>query len=144
MLWFEAEQHIKARLVAVVPSGVLVFSAADLAGVEEKSQYTPAVHVLYRQYDVVKRVSPGKARIRQTWWATIAVREETNQITGEKTRAAASQLIGTVVENLDGYKLPIVGSSALELINGGQAVFSAGYMYLPIGFSLELTINGVC
>lgn len=137
------EPQLMARLseqLATLSPHVHVLAAADLAGVTEATQVTPAVHVVYQGYRVVEAASNGRmARLEQTWLATIATRNMKNLRTGAAARADAGLIAGRVAHALMGYR-PEAASKPLRLVDGPSAGFSDGFAYLPLAFVAELVL----
>jgi len=94
------EPLIVARLKSALPADVHVLSAADLAGIAESAQPTPAVHVLYRGYRVRDADVPAFAAIEQTWLTVIAARNLTDLASGSDARQAAGPLAADVIDAL--------------------------------------------
>lgn len=122
---------------------VKVISAADLAGITEDQQTTPAVQLVYRGYRVVEsNHSNNSARIEQTWLAVVATRNARNLRTGEAARADAGVITRRVLKALMGHR-PEGTSKPLRLADAPEAAYSAGYQYLPLAFVAELTVTVV-
>ena len=138
------EHELIARLQAQLAScqpPVHVLSAADLAGVMEEKQLTPAVHVVYQGYRVAEgRTDQKAARIEQTWLAVVTTRNTRALKTGEAARAQAGPLAQQVVAALMGWQ-PASASKPLRLESGPSAGFSAGYQYLPLAFVAETVVK---
>ena len=138
------EPLLVARLteqLADLSPKVHVMSAADLAGVTEATQITPAVHVVYQGYRVTEtRLDGTVVRMEQTWLATVATRNVKNTRTGAAARAEAGLIAGRVAQALMGFK-PALASKPLRLVNGPGAGFSAGFAYLPLAFEAELVLS---
>lgn len=129
--------RLKERLAGQRP-GVHVLSAADLDGVIEEKQLTPAVHVVYQGYGVAEDGSAGKAaRIEQTWLVVVATRNTRNLAIGSDAREQAGELARLVMAALMGWK-PACASKPLRLVSGPAAGFSAGHQYLPLAFVAEI------
>lgn len=118
-----------------------LLSAADLAGVTEERQLSPAVHVIYRGYRVLEvNSSRRSSRIEQTWLAVVATRNARAIKSGSEARADAGELAAKVVSALSGWQPPS-GAKPLALATGPAAVFSAGHQYLPLAFTAELVVG---
>ena len=137
------EGQLMARLseqLADLGFKVHVMAAADLAGVTEATQPTPAVHVIYQGYRVVESQSSGRvARIEQTWLATVATRNLKDLRTGSAARAHAGLIAARVVGALMGFK-PAAVAKPLRLAEGPGAGFSDGHAYFPLAFVAELVL----
>ena len=142
--YLSAESLIVDRLKALVPEfGPNVFSAADMEGVSEASQNTPAAHVLYYGDRVVEgqgRSSTGEVQcVDQVWYVVLAVRNVRDQITGQATRAEAGPLLKKTLKALQGWA-PSVEHGPMKRSNGAAPGFKAGYIYIPLCFSTRITI----
>ncbi len=122
---------------------VHVLAAADLAGVTEATQVTPAVHVVYQGYRIVESRSDGSAaRLEQTWLATVATKNMKNTRSGAAARADAGLIAARVAKALMGHR-PLGTTKPLRLAEGPAAGFSNGYGYLPLAFVAELALQTV-
>ncbi|MBH2010289.1 MAG: DUF1834 family protein [Xanthomonadaceae bacterium] len=135
------EDELMARLTERLASqrpAVHVLSAADLDGVIEEKQLTPAVHVVYQGYSVAEAGSAGKvARIEQTWLVVVATRNTRSLKAGDAARAQSGELARLVMGSLMGWR-PASASKPLRLVSGPSAGFSAGHHYLPLAFVAEI------
>lgn len=141
--FLSAEPLIVARLEAKVP-GVKVFSAADLAGVAEAKQTTPALHVLFSGYRPTRQQEGSHGRIQegeQTWFVVAAVRNLRSPQTGEHAREEAGPVLATVLAALQGWK-PSTGHGPLELAPGARAGFKNGFGYFPLAFTTKVVTRG--
>ncbi len=141
--WLGLETRLIERLRSVMPAEVKVLPAADLAGVVENSQATPAVQVYYRGYRLVDdQAGGGMQLVEQTWLAVVVVRNAAGQRDGAATRASASLLCNDVFKALLGYR-PGAPFSSLKLANAPNAEWSkGGFGYFPLGFTSRLTVRG--
>jgi len=140
----EAEllERLRATLGASRP-GLHLLGAADLAGVTEERQLSPAVHVLYQGYQVLELNSPrSAARVQQTWLAVVATRNVRALKAGAESNGQAGLLAGQVLQALMGWKPPSA-TKALGLAGAPGPRFAAGHQYLPLAFSTELMVRGV-
>lgn len=132
--------RLKEQLAPLRPA-VHVLSAADLEGVAEAQQLTPAVHLIYQGYRVVQhRADKRLARIEQTWLTVVAVRNVRAVKTGTAARTDAGQLAGAVLLGMLGWKAPSA-ATGFELANAPPARFSGGHLYLPQAFTTELMVG---
>ncbi|MEW6446327.1 MAG: DUF1834 domain-containing protein [Pseudomonadota bacterium] len=137
----QLESHIIARLRERLPGHVHVLSAADLAGVAEGSQPTPAVHVVYQGYRVIESRPDGRAaRLQQTWLVVVAVRNVRDASAGSAARSDAGLLADGVIAALMGWKLDAV-NKPLKLTNAPAAGFRAGFLYVPLAFEAETDVR---
>lgn len=141
--WLGLEPRILARLQAVLPPEVKVLSAADLAGVVENSQATPAVQIYYDGYRLIdEQANGGVQMVEQTWLAVVVVRNAAGQRDGKATRQSASTLCNDVFKALLGHRLG-APYTALKLANAPRAAWSkGGFGYIPLGFTSRLSVRG--
>ena len=137
------EPQIMARLaekLADLTPKVHVLAAADLAGVTEGTQVTPAVHVVYQNYRVLESRSDGAAaRVELTWLTIIATKNVKDTRSGAAARADAGLIAARVAKALMGFKAE-AASKPLRLSQGPGAGFSNGFAYLPLAFVAELAL----
>lgn len=130
-----------AEQLADLSPKVHVMSAADLAGVTEATQITPAVHMVFFNYRVTETRPDGTvARIVQTWVPTVATRNVKDTRTGAAARATAGLIAWRVLQALMGFK-PAGVSKPMQLVNGPGAGSSNGFAYLPLAFEAELVLS---
>lgn len=141
--YLSAEQPIIDRVAAMVTGLKGVYSAADLDGVVEKEQFTPAVHVLFKGDRIVDgqgRSSNGeKQLVDQLWYAVVAVRNVRANDIGKDARADAGAIVIQVLHALQGFK-PTVEHDPMKRIQGVDPGYSKGFLYIPILFSTRVTI----
>lgn len=136
------EPLIEARLKAVLPTGVHVLTAADLAGVEERQQVTPAVHVIYRGYRPTQDQGQGRIQeIEQTWWTVVAVRSVRDIKSGAGSREEAGPIVDATLEALMGWR-PLDGFLPLKLAPATAPAYRAGFAYHPLGWTTRTTKRG--
>lgn len=140
------EPHIVARLVqalaGLVPA-VHVLTGADLAGVIEAKQRTPAVHVLWRGFRVLETRADGcAAKLMHTWAVVAAVRNVRTLASAADARAEAGALAAVAGAALMGWRPPNV-AGPLRLVNAPPAAYSPlGFFYLPLAFEVESVFAG--
>ena len=136
----ELVARLQAQLADLAPK-VAVLVSADLAGVTEEQQITPAVHVVYQGYQVLETRSDGKtARMEQTWLVTTAVRNVKNMRSGAAARVDAGLIAMRVSQALMGFK-PVSATRPLRLADAPHAVFNGGFQYTPLAFLAELALQ---
>jgi hypothetical protein len=138
-----AEGLIVARLEAQLADidRLKVLRPADLAGVAETAQHTPAIHVLYGG-DVVPggdAVDEGNYHvIKQRWLAVVAVRSPGSQLTGQQVREAAGPVLTRVIQTLSGWR-PTQGLGPLVRVPAPPPAYSkGGFGYFPLQFETKL------
>lgn len=138
-----AESAIVAAVTAVVPAGVRVMVSDEIASVEERSQFTPAVHVVYAGYSVDETAAQGKrAKVTHQWDVVAVTRSARDR--GENTTARIStyDLADTVTRSLMGAVVTVNSRPvALALANGGGAFYGAGFAYISARFELETVVS---
>ena len=144
MTFLAAEQLIIDRLNAVKLTGVTVYSADELADIEENSQYTPAYHVVYNGYTQPDDdTGIGILQLPQEWLVIVAVRNYTQTLRGQDKRIDADLLCDNVLENMVGYKLS-TKHKELKLVSAPQALQNGAFAYYPFAFQTNINIRGVC
>lgn len=139
--YLSAEALIIQRIKDQVPGLNAVLSADDLAGVEERSQVAPAVHVLYGG-DILAGGAAGSAGrgaariVRQRWFAVIVVRQA-RDATGSRARAEAGPLISKVLVALSGWP-PSAAHRELVRLSAPNPLYRAGMAYFPLAFETQL------
>lgn len=132
-----------ARLKDRLPPALHVLGAADLAGVTEERQITPAVHVVYQGYQVQETSANGLvARVQQSWLVVVATRNVRALKVGDPARAEAGALAAGVLQALMGWK-PASAAKPLTLTSAPNARYTAGCQYLPLAFSTELVAKTI-
>jgi hypothetical protein len=138
--FLEPEAHIVARLktaLADLQPAVHVLTAAELAGVKESAQHTPAVHVVWRGFRVAESRIDGKvARLDHTWLVVAALRNVQGTRSGAAARAEAGDLTARAGAALMGFRPPNA-AGPMRLAPAPAAGYSGGFMYLPLAFNLE-------
>lgn len=134
------EPHIVARLqvaVAGMSPAVQVLTGAELAGIKEAAQRTPAVHVIWGGFRLLESRTDGRqARLEHTWYVVAAVRNVANTKAGAAARAEAGALAARAGAALMGFRPPGV-AGPLRMGPTQSAGYSAGFMYLPLAFQAE-------
>lgn len=136
--YLSAEGYLIEQLKAKVPGFKAVLSAADLAGVLEAAQQTPAAHVLYWGERLGDSTGRGRAQMSyQQWLIVIATRNASTQRTGEAARNEAGPLIDAMLSALQGWA-PANGQP-LQRIPGPKAAYTrGGFAYFPFLFETRL------
>lgn len=130
--------HLETELADL--AGLKVLSAADLAGVTEGAQHTPALHVIYMgdavpQADAVDQ--PYQV-LRQRWMVVVAVRNARTQRSGQAVREDAGPILSRVIRALSGWR-PGQGLGALARTTAPAPAFTpGGFGYFPLQFETVL------
>ena len=134
------EPNIVARLqqaLAGMSPAVQVLTGAELAGIKEAAQRTPAVHVIWGGFRLLETRTDGRqARLEHTWYVVAAVRNVANTKAGAAARAEAGALAARAGAALMGFRPPGV-AGPLRMGPSQSAGYSAGFMYLPLAFQAE-------
>ncbi len=143
--FFNLEPVIMARLreqLAGLQPAVKVLTAADLDGVEENKQFTPAVHLIYQGYSVAEslRSDNSAARITQDWLAVVTTSRKKAIRAGDAAREDGGVIAVRVCAALMGFR-PAGSSKPMKLANAPNAGYNAGYHYLPLAFEAEMTLQ---
>lgn len=133
------EPLLKAQLRTALDARVHVLSAAELEGVAEATQPTPAVHVLYRGFQV-RAYGSSTMEIDQYWLTVVAVRNARDPVSAEAARTDAGPLAMAVIDALLGREFDDCGPLA-PLQNPPAPGFSAGHLYLPLGWRAPITLE---
>ena len=137
--YFSIEPLIIQRLKdAAIPGVRAVYSSSELARVDEKSQVTPAVHVLYYGDNVLEgqgnQAEKGKKqKIEQNWMVVVAVNHAAQINPAAEMNQQAGVIISQVLVHLSGWRAsPDHGE--LYRINGPGPDRRAGFAYYPLVF----------
>ncbi len=134
----DLEAAISERLATeLAGQGIHLYTTDTLAGVEERSQQTPAVHIMFEGYSVedTLRSDARAARVRQEWAIVIATRNAANTDTGQAARQDAGRIALAVAKALMGFKPP-QAAGPLTLTGSASTTHNAGFVYLPLRFSI--------
>lgn len=139
--YLAAERGIVTQLQAALDARVRVLTTADLAGVTEAKQFTPAVHVIYAGDSVPTgdgaRGNTGRPqKITQRWQAVVAVRNTAQPRSGAGARDSAGPLLSAVITALAGH-VPAAGAGALHRANAVGPAYTPGFAYYPTEWTTE-------
>lgn len=150
--YLEIEAPVIARLEHEVRDAKAVFGAADLAGMKQAGQVTPALHVIYDGDEVLSDRAGhgaraeeyptryrGKAHVRQRWLVVVAVRNAKVAGSGVAVNETAGPLIQRVMEVLCGWQ-PTQTSQPLTRRTGPRPVYQESYAYFPLLFTMEIFV----
>jgi hypothetical protein len=146
---FEAtEEAIVARLEAKLGALVKkVYTASEIAQVEEASQIVPSVAVVYNGYIPVPSLNGSQGKIQsidKSWLAVVSVRNAGATRTQGGARQDASPIIDGVLTALLGWRPGVDGEMPLQIIQSPGAAFTdAGFAYYPIAFTNRRTYRGL-
>jgi hypothetical protein len=119
-----------------------VYTSAETALIEERSQVTPGVHVVYNGANPTGReTGPKVAELEQDWQIVAVVRNVATSANGAGARAEIDPIVTAIIESLLGWK-PVTGGSELMMGNSDGPSFSEGFMYVPVAFARKQTHRG--
>lgn len=145
--YLAAEAAIIGRLKEQVAGFAGVLGAGDLGAVEEKSQQTPAAHVLY-DGDVVAGGGDGRGgnnaaqMVMQRWMVVVAVRNARDPLGGTGARADAGPLITGVIRALSGWA-PTEFHRPLRRVQAPRPGYNKGFAYFPLVFEGQILTGSV-
>lgn len=139
----QAGPLIEARLRALCPTaGDNVFSTADLAGVKEARQVTPALHVVLHSYQPLSDDYGSTSRWRETWLVVVVVKNVRQGVGAQAVRDEAPALLAETLAALDGWRCP--GTVALvRAVAPPAPVITDGFGYFPLAFAVQTVSDGV-
>ena len=134
--------QIEERLVELLQAAVAgmspkvhVLTAADLEGVKENAQLTPALHVLSNGFAPIES-GYHIARLRHTWYVVAAVRNVATQRSGAAARREAGPLLACAISALLSERLPGT-DKPIELAAAPRGGGRGGFYYLPSAWTVE-------
>ncbi|HQU77989.1 MAG TPA: hypothetical protein PLU47_00830 [Azonexus sp.] len=138
----ESGPLIEARLKAQCPTaGDNVFSTEDLAGVKEKGQVTPALHIVLHSYQPLSDDEGSGTRWREIWLVVAVVKNVRQNVGTQAVRQAAASLLAETVAALDGWRCPgAVG--LLRSIQPPAPLITDGFGYFPLAFEVQTVTTG--
>jgi len=123
-----------------------VYSAGELAQLEEESQKTPACMVAFNGYAPISPVAGSLGKIQlveKNWLVVVHVRNARGSRNQDGAREEASPIIDGVMTSLLGWRPPIENEMPLALASApGTAFTDAGFAYYPIAFTNRRTYRG--
>ncbi|MBI2278193.1 MAG: hypothetical protein HYU74_12635 [Dechloromonas sp.] len=137
----EAGPLLEQRLKALCPSAQdNIFCTEALAGVMEKSQVTPALHLVLHSYKPIED-NASDNRWREIY-LVVAVQKNQRQGVGAKAvREAAPAMLKEAIAALDGWKCPgAVG--VVRAIDPPNPQITQGFGYFPLAFTVDVVTDG--
>lgn len=129
--YLAAEPHL-VELLKKVDGIRKVYSSTDQAEVKERSQVTPAVHVVYRGDTVPLQAHGGAVgHVTQTWAVVLVVNLRQKELAGE--------LLARLIQTLSGVVTPL---GPINRINAPQPGFGRGFGYYPLAFEIKFRTQG--
>ena len=121
-----------------------VFSAADMAGVQERDQLTPAVHLVLDRYQPLGRSGSGETRWEEHWMAVVVVKNVARDDRQMAQTADAAALAGEILAALDGWSWRDgSGTHLVEICPAHPPLFTESHAYFPLGLVLNSASKGV-
>lgn len=120
-----------------------VFTAADAANVEERSQLAPAYYVVFDSYAPTQAQGVGRIQqIEQQWVVYAVLRNAQKHAVAQGVRDDANVMIDLAVEALCGFQ-PSAEFSPLHMVADTGPVYSdAGFGYFPLRFGTRCVVRG--
>lgn len=109
-----------------------VYSSADLAEMKERSQVTPAVHLIYRGDQVPDQAQGGMiGHVTQTWLVVLVI--------NLRQKAQAGELLASLIKTLSGVHTTL---GPINRVNAPQPSFRPGFGYYPLAFEIKFRTKG--
>lgn len=142
MALLEAGEHLVSRLKARCPAaGDNVFATADLAGVKEKAQVTPALHVVLHSYRPLSDDHGSTSRWSEIYLVVAVVKHARQNVGAEAVRNAAAPLIAETIAALNGWRCPgCIGLA--RAIDPPNPLITDAFGYFPLAFAVESVTEG--
>lgn len=129
--YLAAEPHL-IELLEQVEGIRKAYSSTDLAEMKERSQVTPAVHVIYRGDRIPLQAQGGAVgHVTQTWAVVLAI--------NLRQKEQAGVLLARLVKTLSGVVTPL---GPLNRVNAPQPSFRPGFGYYPLAFEIKFRTQG--
>lgn len=149
MTWQACEEAIVERLRSTLGDSVkAVYTASEFADVDENSQITPSVAVVYGGYAPTQ--TPGGAAVKvqeieQTWAVVVSVRNARESRLRVGAREDSSPIVRACIEALIGWRPDVKDEMPLRLASsqGGALFGDKGLAIYPIGFTNRRTYRGI-
>lgn len=120
-----------------------VFTAADSANVEERSQLAPAFYVVLDSYAPTQEVGRGSVQqIEQQWVIYVVVRNAAKHASSQGVRDDADAMTDLVEKALCGWRPSLDFSPLMMGSDTGPIYSDAGFGYFPIRFSTRCVVRG--
>ncbi|MFN3881933.1 MAG: hypothetical protein ACK4L8_10955 [Nitrincola lacisaponensis] len=130
--YLAAESELVALLEDKVGELRKVYTSVDLAELKQRSQVTPAAHVIYWG-DTPALAAQGGAigHVTQTWIVVLAV--------NLRNKDAAGPLLAQMIKALSGHHV-----SLGNLVRQGapKPTFNAGFGYYPLAYEIKFRTKG--
>lgn len=144
MSFLDFETSLMARLEGLLPAGMRVLCAEDLASLEEASQPTPAVHVIYNGYRPTQSSNTGARAIVEQGWLVVVVVKHAGAAAkaAAEVKGRAAPLVDAVLAALMGWHPSgRAGAPGLRLATPPKPVFRSPFYYFPLAFTAEVAVE---
>lgn len=138
----ESGPRLESRLKARCPAaGDNIFTTADLAGVKERSQVTPALHLVLHSYRPIANDGAADSLWREIWLVVAVVKNARQSVGTTAIREAAGPLLKEAIAALDGWHCPgCIGP--VRAIDPPTPLFTDAFGYLPLAFAVDTVTPG--
>jgi len=135
--YFALEELLINRLKETVAGVRAILSQAELGGVAEDQQITPALHVIFNAATPTPNTDGHRRYFREQWHVVVAVRNPRTQRGGRAARDEAGPLVTQVLKALELWR-PSKAYSPLQVSLFVRPVVSpGGFIYVPLLFDTE-------
>jgi len=140
--YLSAEFLIIERLENTI-SGIKILSTAELASVSDRSQITPAIHVIYAGDKVESEGGQMRSHIfiRQKWLVVLAVRDIRDIRNGATKNSMAGEILLQMHTFLAGYQLS-KDHGFLRREPGPSPRYLKNFVRFPLMFSTKIEMKG--
>ncbi|MGB0732117.1 MAG: phage tail terminator protein [Pontibacterium sp.] len=131
--YFAAEPELVAQLEQI--DGLRkVYTTADIAEAAERSQLTPAAHVIYGGDAIATNAQGGAlSHVTQTWIVILAVRQRESGQSGK--------LLAKLIHTLSGHHTTLGNVRRVNAPN--RPTFSDGFGYYPLAFEIKFRTQNI-
>lgn len=121
-----------------------VYTAAEIAQVEEQLQLSPSITVMYNGLRPSSDIAGGVVQaVTFSWLVVVAVKNAVNSNRSVGARSDASPIVDAVIEALINFRAYENAGSILRLADAPTPSFSdVGFAYYPIAFEITRTYRG--
>ncbi|MBW7901260.1 MAG: hypothetical protein H3C26_07275 [Rhodocyclaceae bacterium] len=122
-----------------------VFSTDDLAGVAEKTQVAPALHVVLYGYQPAEDDGDGTVRWDEVWLVVAVVKHAARRDRPLAQQKEAVPLVAEVLAAFSGWRLPAESGvhCRLKVVPGPRPHFSETHAYFPVALRTQPKTAGV-
>lgn len=141
MNFFAIEELIVRRLREEVKGVAVVFSASDLAEVNDRSQTAPLLAVVYDGYALHSAVR-GAVQVVQRWIVVIGTRAGEYADPAATNRRAAGEIATDVITCLQGWQpVEYPNIRPLSLAQAQGTYLKDGLLLVPFVFETNLSVT---